>query len=460
MSETGRGERRRSWVRLDNAANIFLAARSEVDTKVFRISAELDEEIDPKVLQAALDRTYAQYPLYRAVLRQGIFWYYLQQSNLHPTVQPEDGPPVQHLYHQDRHDLLFRVLYRGRRISVETFHALTDGAGALWFFQDLVTEYVGFRHPAKFGVGAKSGIKQEFAVDAFTDWFRKGRGDFAEDAVPAVYAPTTELPEDLEEPAQPRPKRHRHKDVLSIKGEYTPDNRARVVELAVPVHQVLPLARAEGVSLTIYLLAVYFDALYSTRMGAGRARTLTASVPINLRQFFPTESGRNFFATTVLAHTYTNDPGTDSIGAVCRSLDRQFAAVLTKESLERKVRRLVAFEKNAALRFVPRPVKDVILGTINRSANRRLTVAMSNLGRFNFPEPVTQHVGRCYLHVSAVRPQFCMASHGDELTISFTSPFVETDYLATFVRRLTAEGVEVAINANRVSEYELAEVEG
>ncbi len=34
-----------TWVRLDNAANIFLATRSDIDTKVFRLAAELDEMV-------------------------------------------------------------------------------------------------------------------------------------------------------------------------------------------------------------------------------------------------------------------------------------------------------------------------------------------------------------------------------------------------------------------------------
>lgn len=263
----------------------------------------------------------------------------------------------------------------------------------------------------------------------------------------------------MEEPPAREPKR-RHKDILSLTGERTPDNRSRVVELTMPVAPVLALARDQGVSLTIYLLAVYFEAVYSTRMLKGGARTITCSVPVNLRQFFPTESGRNFFATTMLAHTYTGDPEGDSIPAVCRNLDRQFKQVLSKEGLERKIRRLVRFERNVALRVVPRPLKDLILGTINRLGNRSITVAISNLGRVKLEGPADRHLRRVFLHVSSVRPQFCMTSHGDTLTVSFTSPFVETDFHAAFVRRLTAAGVPVSIDVNRVTEYELAAVEG
>ncbi|SDL73799.1 hypothetical protein [Tessaracoccus oleiagri] len=459
----GAAAARRPWVRLDNAANIFLAARSDVDSKVFRLAAELDEEVDPATLQEALDRVFAQYPLFQAVLRQGVFWYYLQQSELRPVVAEEQGPPVQHLYHHERHELLFRVLYRGRRVSLEVFHALTDGTGALWFFEDLLTEYVGLRHVDEFRAAA-SDVKQGFTVDAFTHWFRSGSGSvpFEEDATAAVESRTTELPPEAEAPAgrEQRRRRHRRRDVLRIRGTHTPDLRTRVVELTMPVKPVLALARTEGVSLTIYLLAVFFEAIRATRLPAGTTRTITCSVPVNLRQFFPTESGRNFFATTMLAHTYTGDEEEDSVSAVCRELDRQFKQVLTKDGLARKIRRLVRFERNPALRVVPRPLKDLILATVNSWGNQGITLAISNLGRVALPEPVAVHVGRLYLQVAAVRPQFGAVSHGDLLTVSFTAPFVETDYQAAFVRHLTGAGVPVEVNASRVTAGELAEVAG
>lgn len=451
---------RRPWVRLDNAANIFLAARSNVDSKVFRLAAELDEEVDPAVLQEALDRVYAQYPLFRAILREGVFWYYLQQSDLRPVVAEELGPPVEHLYHQERHELLFRVLHRGRRVSLEVFHALTDGTGALWFFEDLLTEYVGLRHVDEFRAAA-SDVKQGFTVDAFTHWFRSGTGSvpFEEDATAAVESPSTALPSDAEAPQrEPRRRRYRRRDVLRVRGAHTPDLRTRVVELSMPVKPVLALARAEGVSLTIYLLAIFFEAIRATRLPSGRARTITCSVPVNLRQFFPTESGRNFFATTMLAHTYTGVDETDSVPAVCQELDRQFKQVLTKEGLARKIRRLVRFERSPALRVIPRPLKDLILASVNSWGNRGITLAISNLGRVVLPEPVAAHVGRVYLHVAAVRPQFGAVSHGDVLTVSFTGPFVETDYHSAFVRFLTEAGVPVEINANRVTAAELEEL--
>lgn len=452
----------RSWVRLDNAANIFLAARNQIDTKVFRLSAELDEDVDPVVLQQALDRVYAQYPLFRAVLRRGVFWYYLLESDHTPTVLADLAPPVTHLYRFDSRELLFRVLYRSNRISLEVFHALTDGTGSLWFFQDLITEYVGLRHPEDFAdvpPPSPVAVKQEFTVDAFTHWFRTKTAEvpFVEDATGAVESASELLPEaapSTSEPAVGTPAPvARPRGVVRVRGTHTLDLRTRVVELSLPTRPVLALARAEGVSLTIYLIAVFFAALRSVRAPRVGERTMTVSVPVNLRQYFPTESARNFFATTVLAHPV---PEVDTdLGDLARELDRQLQLLLTRESLERRMRRLISFERHPLLRVIPRPVKDRLLSLINRLSNRGITAAMSNLGRVTLPEPVSARVGRLYFCVSAIRPQFSMISHGDQLTISFTSPFVETDYHAAFVRHLTAHGVPVSINATRVTAAEL-----
>jgi hypothetical protein len=139
----------RDWVRLDNASNIFLAARTEVDPKVFRMSVEIDHEVDPQLLQSALDDTFERFPLYHAVMRRGVFWYYLEDSDLRPVVEPDTEVTCSPIYRSDRRNLLFRVRYHGRRISLELFHALSDGTGALWFLSDLVTNYLRARPDAR-----------------------------------------------------------------------------------------------------------------------------------------------------------------------------------------------------------------------------------------------------------------------------------------------------------------------
>ena len=42
------------WIKLDNAAKIFPATVSGPDTKVFRFSCELFEDVDPEILKEAV----------------------------------------------------------------------------------------------------------------------------------------------------------------------------------------------------------------------------------------------------------------------------------------------------------------------------------------------------------------------------------------------------------------------
>ena len=121
---------RKNWVRLDNASNIFLAAMSNRDSKVFRISAEVTDTVDPDLLQQALNKVFEQNLLYHSVLRRGFFWYYLEESDLKPKAEPDTNTPCRPLYFFDRRNLLFRVMYWKKRVSLEVFHVLSDGTGS------------------------------------------------------------------------------------------------------------------------------------------------------------------------------------------------------------------------------------------------------------------------------------------------------------------------------------------
>jgi hypothetical protein len=460
---------RRTWVRLDNASNIFLAARSDVDSKVFRLSAEMDAPVDPEILQEALDASFDRFPLYHAVLRRGAFWYYLQDSDLRPRVEPERRPTCAPIFQPGRRSLLFRVVHHRRRITLEVFHALSDGTGGLWFLTDLLTEYARRLRPDQAASSgdapaAVSSPPREHALetDSFAHYFRRRRPSRFEDAFARAAAPAAlTLPDDTARAAPAAtgaaaPGRRARSRVHRIRGTRTPDNRTRAVELTMPTSQLLAQSRASGASPTMFLTALFFDAVRESSGGLGRARTLSASVPVNLRQFFPSSSARNFFATIRVEHIFGQ--GDDSPDAIARGLEAEFRPQASAQALAPKVARFIRVERSPLLRIVPRPLKDLILGWLNALSNRRLTVAVSNLGRVTLPEPAASQVGRVLFHVSAVRPQFCAISHGDQMTITFTSPFTQLGHVRAFTRALSARGVDVSVTAARVTESELAEV--
>lgn len=446
---------KKKWVRLDNASNIFLAARNEIDTKVFRLSAEMTERVDPILLQSALVSTYKAYPLFHNVLRRGVFWYYLEERSGTPRVKPETGPPCAPLYHYDKREFLFRVLYYKDRIHLEVFHALTDGTGALWFFEDLLSEYVRLRQ-AKSLESLDRPARREKAdlEDSFKRYFSKKK-TYAE--LEASIEPLKKYKEEeLADDADLLEQEPKKAAVYRIKGEKTADHRQRVIEMSVPLKEALDLARGKEVSLTIYLTALYMLAVYQAKENTSEEVTVTTSIPINLRQFFPSVSVRNFFSTTIVSYTF-KPAQPDYLDDVCDKLTRQFKSQLQKKALEKRLKRFIQFEFNPLARITPRPIKDGVLKLVNVLNNKHITVAMSNLGRVQLPKGMEQYVKQTFFYTAAVRPQFCLLSYQDVLTISFTSPFVETDIHREFVRLLTERQVEVIMDVNKVTREEMEE---
>ena len=50
------------WRKLDNAAIAFPLVTGRNDSRVFRFYCQLKEEVDPDILQSALDQTMEKYP--------------------------------------------------------------------------------------------------------------------------------------------------------------------------------------------------------------------------------------------------------------------------------------------------------------------------------------------------------------------------------------------------------------
>lgn len=449
----------KNWLRLDNASNIFLAARNGIDTKVFRLTAEMSEPIEAPLLQDALNHTYEEYPLFHSVLRRGFFWYYLEESEVNPRIQLEREKPVTAIYESGERNFLFRVLYNENRIHFEVFHALTDGTGALWFFEDMLTEYVRLRyaeHEEEYGIATKR--EKEDLEDSFNRYFREKKKltQFDRRIIPIgeLYSWSKKGKKLLPK----LPKNESTKKVYQVKGTLNPDHRPRIVKLNMPVKDTLALARKEGVSLTIYLTALYILSVYEAEEDKKDETTISVSIPINLRQFFPSVTVRNFFSTTVVEYTFKKDEE-PILNAICQTIDQQFKTQLEKDALENRLKKHIEFEFNPAARIIPRPIKDLILKGFNKLNNRKISLAMSNLGLVNLPEKLTEHVDNLYFYTSVIRPQFCVNSYNDVLNVLFTSPFAETDIFALFVRHLTKEGLEVTLDVNRVTREELEENE-
>ena len=224
------------WMKLDNAAKIYPAAKRRTWTNYFRLSANLSEPIDLPVLRAALDVTVRRFPSMAVRLRRGAFWYYLEQIPKAPEIQAEKSCPLQHVPFDSVRKCAFRVLVYKDRIAVEFFHAVTDGTGGLIFLKTLLAEYLsekyGINVPAEKGV---LGRLEEPDEEELEDSFLRYAGD--------VKASRREA------------------TAWHLSGTPEPDGYVNLITMMLRVPEVKACAKEHGVSVTELLCAAMMQAL-------------------------------------------------------------------------------------------------------------------------------------------------------------------------------------------------------
>ena len=78
----------KDWYKLDLSAIVYPTLQRRDFSSVYRLSVLLKEDIDPEILQRAVNLTMPRFPTYKAAIRKGVFWRYLE-----PNDRP--GPFVQ-----------------------------------------------------------------------------------------------------------------------------------------------------------------------------------------------------------------------------------------------------------------------------------------------------------------------------------------------------------------------------
>lgn len=418
-------KRAASWSRLDNAAKIFPPTSSEQDTKVFRFACELMERVEPALLQQALDQTMGYFPGYRSVLKRGLFWYYLEESELEPEVRQEDTPPCGVLYDRNVKNLLFDVTYFGRRINVEVYHVLSDGTGALSFLKTLVYHYLLAAHPDSFGQKPPEmdydASNRQRMDDSFAKYYSAGKA----------------------------PKRKPVK-AYRLKGARLPEYRLRVIEGVVPTTALLTCAHEQGVTMTVLLAALLVCAVREEMTVRDLKRPVVLAIPVNLRKYFASESARNFFSVIQVSYDFSRSQGTlkDVLAKIKASLKQE----LTHERLQSRMDRYASLEYNVFARATPLILKDFFMRIAHDRSEKESTLSLSNLGRVVMPPEMRPYIRLFDVFNSTPRLQLCMCSYETWTTLSFSSTFVGTDIQRRFFRMLSEMGLPVEITASQVDE--------
>ena len=401
------------WRKLDNAALAFPLVTGKNDTRVFRYYCELKENVRPEVLQEALDQTMEKFPLFRAVLRKGLFWFYLEQRDIRAEVKEERKPPCSRLYIPDKKSLLFEVTYYQNRINFEVYHALTDGTGAMNFLLELVQNYLILANP-------EAGLSRAVSEETIT------AGDQEEDSFSQYYTSDT-------------PKNKKKKpSAVRLKGEKLAHDEMEIQEVAVPVKEILAKARSYGASVTAFLSAVLICAIHEEIPRSRQKKPVALMVPVNLRNYFPSQSMGNFFGWIEVGYTFSEN---STFKDVVDEVKKQFETELVKEKIAEHMSGYVRLEKNPVIRAVPLEVKRYFLILGAELGSRSITSVYSNIGVIRLPEEYRDYIARFGFFASTDSLQLCSCSYGDELLLGLTSKIPGGSIQRNFLKILKREGI-------------------
>ena len=130
---------------IDNASILYLSLMRKDHTNTYRFTMKLRDAVCPETLQTAVDRIYRRFPTVIAGFYPGFFHYFQVPARTAPQVQPDPGCLVT-MSREEIRSCAYRVYYAGNTVSIEAFHALTDGYGAIASFTTLIAEYLRLKY--------------------------------------------------------------------------------------------------------------------------------------------------------------------------------------------------------------------------------------------------------------------------------------------------------------------------
>ena len=418
------------WMKLDNAAKIYPAAKRRNWNNFFRISATLTEPIDVAVLRSALDVTARRFPSIAVRLRRGVFWYYLEQVPHPPTIQEEKSCPLAHVPFHEVRQCAFRVLVYHNRFAVEFFHALTDGTGGLTFFKTLLAEYLSQKYsltiPAGDGV---LGRLEEPDEEELEDSFLRYAG--------SVKAS------------------RRESTAWHLTGTPEKDGFKDLVTMMIPAPALKDCAKAHGVTVTELLCAAMMQAICRLQAEKVPQRRLRKPVkvllPVNLRNLFPSRTLRNFASYI----TPEVDPrmGDYTFDDICAAVHHRMGLENNPQTMRAKFATNVASEQSPLLRVMPLFIKNLAMKAVFDTVGEcKSCLCLSNLGVVRLPEVMAPYVARMdfIIGVQAKAPHNCgVLTWNDTVYINCIRSIREPELELHFYRVLHQLGLPVKVESNQ-----------
>lgn len=416
-------------LRLDNSANLYPMLTSKKSQNIFRLCVDLKEDIDPVTLEQAVNLVLPRFKCLSMKLMRGFFWYYLSDNDKSYPLREENGILFDAIDMNNLNGYNMRISYYGRRISIEFYHVICDGAGGFELLKSLIHAYLylkGHTLPRTNILAFDTQPQDTESEDSFNKNYIK---------LPLKECKISDL---------------KGSKAFIIEGDYFKRGKTTTL-LKTDSYALLNLARARGATVTEYLTAIFAKAIKNAYGDVNAPCNFM--LPINLRKIFGSNTLRNFslFSRVSLdASADINENIRITHDCLVRDTD--------KERLSKKISTTVRGEKFPLLRFVPLFIKKAVFMISNIFVGKaKRTATISNLGVIKLDEAYSEHIDCFYFALNSNKPtpiNLAVCSYGDTASICFTNGISDNTVIAEFAKLLISEGLEIIADGNYWSEVE------
>ena len=397
---------------VDNSAILYLALMRKRHTNTYRFTMTMKEEVDPCLLQQALDRVYRRFPTIFAGFKPGVFQYSVIPTRTAPVVRPDPGVLIT-MTKKEISECAFRIYYRGREIAYEGFHAAADGFGAVASFTTLVAEYLRLRHGLTIPV---------------CNTLREV------DEAPREQ----ELEDSYLRHCDAKPKNLPSRYSYQLPGTYTDPDVYPTTRLY-STEDILTAARKLGVSMTSMLSGIMASAVMEVqKRHSKKIKPVRIMVPADLRRMFGSSTLRNF----ILYALPTMEPGEEKLPL--KELAHRFHTQIKDQLAPEKMLARTAYNvrtQNAFwYRWIPLDLKRFAMRVAYKYfGESNSSITLTNLGSVALPEEMAPHVEglRVTLTPRAGSPYNCgVIGLHDKLSITLSRFCPQEELEPIFFRKL------------------------
>lgn len=420
------------WMKVDTAANMFASIQKNNTARVFRISFVLkNEDVKPEILRIAAEDIMKRFPGFNYRYKEGFFWSYLEEAAVPVTVAKESEMPAAIQWFGRNGGPELRVLYYKRRISVELSHLITDGDGAFKFSKALLAHYINLCGKTNYTDASIIDIHSEPCSEETENAYKRyySGNKATKPPVSGTYAFSDTLNADY----------------------------VKAVHGIMPISDLKERCKHYNVTVTEYLCAAAIFAVIKSAKKPIKS-PVRISVPINIRQAFPSNTIRNFSCDTSL--DFSPEGRTDvTFEEILSSIQGKLKKNVTNESLQNFIDATYSKTINPILRIVPYFIKKPVVNSGQIKTHREgMTLIISNLGNIALPEWISEKIERVDIEsgngsVYGLPILSTCASVNGYLNICFSQCMDDTSFCREYFKTIADDSVRVRVETSDGNGY-------